>query len=93
MPPVSAEEPGIAYTHTYRYYLASPTLQLTPAGIMAVARFYIAHESFSGMKGFAGIFMNRGKGKTEIVSPLTQSKGQTHGRTSNETRHTARNAG
>jgi len=54
IPTVSAEEPGIAYTHTYGYHHASLTLQLTPAGIMAVARFYIAHESPFGMKGFVG---------------------------------------
>jgi hypothetical protein len=54
IPTVSAEEPGIAYTHTYGYHLASLTLQLTPAGIMAVARFYIAHESLFGMKGYVG---------------------------------------
>jgi hypothetical protein len=39
IPTVSAEEPGIAYTHTYGYHLASLTPQLTPAGRAAVVRF------------------------------------------------------
>jgi hypothetical protein len=54
IPTVASEEPGIAYTPTYGYHLASLTLQLTPAGLVAFCSVLRRHEPSFDTKGFAG---------------------------------------